>query len=620
MAVLLTVFESDYLYRIQEQNLFLHTSLFLRQCMVASGGLLTWMGAYLTQYLYYPLLGAGLLCLLWAFLMLLLKRAFRITDEWMPMTLVPVACLLTANTCLGYWIYFLKLRGYFFDATIGMLVATGLTWVYRSLPRKAFLPTLFIWLATSVGYVLFGFYGLWGSVLMGLMAWRMERYRVADSLSAVVAVIAVPLVCYHALYHETNIVNVYWTGLPVFSYMQQRLFAYYIPYIVMLGSTGMMAAGYQRMVSAGEPPTAAASDVKASMVSAGEPPTATASDVKAAMKKEQGCTWLVRGVLGLTLAGVVVFWYKDDNFHRELSMWRSVEQQDWTQVLATAAKVKDEPTRSVCMMQNLALARLGRQGEEMFRYPNGKQRPDAPFPVRLVHTVGRQLYLQYGVPNYCYRWCMEDGVEYGWTVEKLKLMVKCSLLNGELEAARQYLLLLRTTDFHRAWAGKYIEYVHNPELIRKDPELQTIMKMQRRDNFLTADQAQMEQFLLEHFCTAEPLTPLLHEQMMIAAMQTKNMPLFWKLFYRYTELHRGQRAPRHYQEAACLFGHLNRIDMSHTSFDPMVVSDYESFAGIVGRYQQQGMTAEQIAPLVRERFCHTYYYDFYFNHYNYIEP
>ena len=52
----------------------------------------------------------------------------------------------------------------------------------------------------------------------------------------------------------------------------------------------------------------------------------------------------------------------------------------------------------------------------------------------------------------------------------------------------------------------------------------------------------------------------------------------------------------------------------------MVVSDYESFAGIVGRYQQQGMTAEQIAPLVRERFCHTYYYDFYFNHYNYIEP
>lgn len=587
-AIALAVFESDYLYRIQENNLFLHTPLFFRQCMVSAGGLLTWMGAYLTQYLYYPVLGAGVLCLLWDFLMFLLQQAFRLPRSWMAMTLVPVACLLVANTDLGYWIYYLKLRGYFFDATIGMIAATVFTALYRVVPRLYCLPSAFILIATSVSYILFGFYGLWAGLLMATMAWRMPRYRVQDCLVAVLTVIAVPLVFYHTLYHETNIVNVYWMGLPVFSHVQQRFFVYYLPYIVMFGSTLIMAACYRP----------------------------ERKDTPLASRWR----WMQMGVLAASFACVVLCWNKDDNFHRELSMQRSVEQQDWQQVLRTAAKAKDEPTRAMCMMQNLALFRLGRQGEDMFRYPQGAKPSAAPFPTRMVHTVGRQLYLQNGVPNYCYRWCMEDGVEYGWTVEKLKLMVKCSLLSGELDAARQYLLLLRATDFQKAWADKYIENVLNPQLIARDLELKTIRRMMRPDNFLTADQSQMEQFLLEHFCTADSADPMLQEQIMIAAMQTKNMPLFWRQFYNYTEQHREARVPRHYQEAACLFGHLGNIDVSHMPFDPLVVSDYEAFAHTVGRCQQQGMKPEQIAPMVRDRFRHTYFYDFYFNQYHYIEP
>lgn len=588
VAIALVLFESDYLYRIQEHNLFLHTPLFFRQCMVTAGGLLMWMGAYLTQYFYYPVLGAGLLCLLWAFLMFLLKQVFHLPDRWMMMTLVPVACLLLSVTDLGYWIYYLKLRGHAFDATLGMIAATGLVWLYRLLPRKYGLPTAFLLIATSVSYLLFGFYGLWAGVLMGVMAWRVQGHRVLDSLVAGLTIVSVPLVCYHALYHETNIVNIYWVGLPVFSHVGQRFFAYYIPYIVMLACTVLMAACYQKE--------------------------------RKAVSPARWQQWAQAGVLSATVVCVVVFWYKDDHFHRELSMCRSIEQQDWEKVLRTSAKVQDEPTRAICMMQNLALFRLGRQGDEMYRYPNGAKQPDAPFPTRMVHTVGRLLYLQYGVPNYCYRWCMEDGVEYGWTVEKLKLMVKCSLLSGELEAARLYLVMLSKTDFHKDWAARYKEYVHNPQLIGKDKELQTIMHLQRQDNFLTADQSQMEKFLLEHFCTAESDDPLLQEQIMIAAMQTKNMSLFWRQFYHYTEHHLEARVPRHYQEAACLFGHLGHINVSHMPFDPMMVRDYEEFAATMGRYQQQGMKPEQIAPLVYNRFCNTYFYDFYFNHYNYIEP
>ena len=101
-AVLLAVFEADLLYTAQDNSLFLHTPLFFEQQMVRSGGLLTWVGCYLTQFFYYPMLGAGLLGLLWAFLLWLIKRTFRLRDA--SPGLVPVACLLMTIITVVSWL------------------------------------------------------------------------------------------------------------------------------------------------------------------------------------------------------------------------------------------------------------------------------------------------------------------------------------------------------------------------------------------------------------------------------------------------------------------------------------------------------------------------------------
>ena len=451
-AVLLVVFESDFLYTAQEQNLFLHTRLFFTQQMVRAGGLLTWAGCYLTQFFYYPMLGAGLLCLLWAFLMWLLQRTFRWAVPWL--TLVPVACLLMTVVTLGYWVFYLKLPGALFVPTLGAIVATSMAWAGRRVQHLALIV-----LAACVGYPLFGFYGLWGTVLMGCFGKKRHLF------AAIAAVIAVPLACYYTIYHETNIVNIYWAALPVFSYADHRFPGYYIPYIILVGIT---------------------IPLRPSPI----PPSTG-----------RGWGWVFLLVL------IPLFWYKDANFHRELSMQRSIERQDWEAVLSEARGLKGEPTRALCLMRNLALFRLGQSGEKTRQYVNGSAHPDAPFPVRLVHTYGKMLYLQYGIPNYCYRWCMEDGVEYGWTVERLKLMTKCSLLNGELVAAQRFINALKKTDFHRKWALKYEEYIHRPNLIGQAPELKPILPLLRTDNFLTSDQSQEEWFLIEHFLSSPGETP-----------------------------------------------------------------------------------------------------------------
>ena len=456
--MLLVVFESDFLYTAQEQNLFLHTPLFFKQQMVRAGGLLTWASCYLTQFFYYPMLGAGLLCLLWAFLVWLLQRTFRWADPWL--TLIPVACLLMTIVTLGYWVFYLKLPGALFVPTIGTIVAVGMA--YGANKANGAYWSIAIPLAACIAYPLFGFYGLWGVLLMSLGG------RPRDRWVGLLSVVVVPIVCYYTIYHETNIVNIYWTALPVFSYADHRFPAYYIPYIILALSLCLFAVKDITPLHTG-----------------------------------RGRGWVCWAFVFILIP---LFWYKDGNFHCELAMQRSIDRQDWEAVLSEARGVKGEPTRALCLMRNLALFRLGQSGEQTRHYPNGSARPDAPFPVRLIHTYGKMLYLQYGIPNYCYRWCMEDGVEYGWTAERLKLMTKCSLLNGELVAAQRFINTLKKTDFHRKWALKYEQYIHRPQLVSQDPELKPILPLLRDDDFLTSDQSQLEHFLIEHILSSPGAT------------------------------------------------------------------------------------------------------------------
>ena len=231
----------------------------------------------------------------------------------------------------------------------------------------------------------------------------------------------------------------------------------------------------------------------------------------------------------------------------------------------------------------------------------------------MAQCGGKLLYYNYGLLNYCYRWCLEDGVEYGWRVDYYKFMLKSSLMNGEYVVAKKYIDILSKTKYYREWAQQYEPMVKNPELVKKDKEFSTIMHLMPPVNELTSDQALVEIFLINHFANHDSDDPAFQEQAMIFALQTKDIGTFWSRFFRYAKNRQaaGKHMPKHIQEAAYLYGHLeNKVDISKMPFDKDVIDSYNNF--MTAAQQYKNLSEQEMKPFMYDRFGGTFYFEYFF--------
>ena len=589
IAGALLIFESDQLWKVQEKNLFLCSMLYLKEQIVVPGGLLTWLGTWFTQFLYYPWQGVLLLCAWWLLLMVIIKRAFQISDRWAILMLIPVAILLVANMGMGYWLYMLKLRGYFFVSTIGTTAVAALLWGFRVVATKGgsnfftLHSSLFTFFACALGYPLMGIYGLAAALIMGIWSWRLSATKtgaIVNSVVAVLSVAAVPLFCYRYVYYQINLANVLWAELPLF-YVTEDYPTYYIPYYLLALFFVVLAVTYR-------------------------------ADRQAAKPMKKLYYLLCQAVVAILLVGSVYhFWMKDENFHHELTMQHRIANLDWMGVLEEAATQQDEPTRAIVMMRNLALSRIGKQGDTMFLYKNGSKAYAAPFGMRLMLVAGPMLYYQYGMLNYCNRLSMEMGVEFGFRTEDYQLLVNCALLEDDKPLARKYINLLKQTLFYSDWAEQAEALLGHPDLIAKDAEREPITHMLHYANYLGGDDGYTERFLMNQLARSIYTDdPIFQEQTLLATLWTKDINQFWYHFSDYVRLHPKGSMPRYFQEAAYLYGKIKeRKDLDKMPFDKGVKDTFERFMTSASNFNNQDVKIcrEGLYPFYGE----TYYYDYY---------
>ncbi|UKK53484.1 DUF6057 family protein [Prevotella sp. E2-28] len=600
VATALLYVESDFLWKVQQYNLFLYSSLFFKQMMTVSGGMLSYLGTFFTQFFYHPWIGVIMLCSWWLLLMWLVKRTFAVSEKWLVVTLIPAALLLVANMDLGYWIYVMKLHGHFFSSTIGTTAGVALLWGFRKLPEKLWLRICYVVLVVAAGYPLMGIYALTAAFLMGVWIWRLSRKvtpNIILSAITLLAIAAIPLIYYRYVYFQTNIHDIYYTALPIFT-ITETLHAYHIPYY-------LLAVCFLGFVVAYNPTShTEQKDVQGKQKAKG-------SKTKEKSKKTI-LNWILQGaILAAITVGVWHFWYKDDNFHHELRMERCIEQADWEGVLEEGKKQDGEPTRAIVMMHNLALSRLGLQCENMYSFPKGSKKTNTSVPVYMYNTAGRLIYYHYGVMNECHRMCMEEGVEYGWSVELLQYMVRNAIFTNEKQVAKKYLNLLRKTQYYGDWADHMESLINNPELLSSDMETGPITHMLNYADIQSQGDSYVEKNLMTMLSETDSKDPYFQEQAVLGAMWTRNTSNFWARFEQYLNLHPNRPVPRIFQEAAYLFGNMEQL--SFTEDLPIDRSVKENFQGFMQMMQQcQGRPNGQQRKYLYQRYGTTYYFEYFF--------
>ncbi len=579
--LLLNLFEHEFLFRVQELSLWLPTKIYFNERMMEPGGMMSYIACFLTQFFYYPWLGSLLYVALLLAVQWLTQKVFSIPKRWTLLSLLPSVLILCCSMEAGYWIFQIKTQGYFYSMLVGFLLTLSAIRLYQV--SKSWWRYLVVVAIAAAGYPLFGFYALLALLTIVAMSLTAKERNIGIALLCIAIGIATPIL-YYSVYEQTRFARMFTAGMPAFQFAMRDLRTW-IPYILLY--LFPLVIPFIRFNSS---------------------PAHT----------QPKSRFVLTQAVGIVVIAFVVqlFWFRDPNFRAEIKMNHHMERLEWRKVLDIAKSQEQTPTRLMVLNRNLALLKLGKAGDEMFHYLDGGEAPKSPFEIRLMQVGGKMLYYHYARMNFCYRWCLEDAVEYGWKVDYIKYMVKASIISGEYPLAQKYINTLKKTIFYKKWAEKYEKMIKNPELIAKDREFAGILPLYQFEDQLDGDNTLVEIYLLNYFAhTYSDLnTPMFDEAALMCALTLKDIQTFWNCFFRYANSHKTNRMPTHYQEAALLYGNLEKnVDISKMPFDKSVKMRFQDFMRFAQKHAVQNVERDPEAKkLFYDRFGDTFWYFYFF--------
>jgi hypothetical protein len=564
------IYRQDLFFRVQELSLFLPGCDFFVEAMGRPGGALWYAGRFLTQFFHYPLVGGLLLAVLlllvrWCTASLLAPVRYRV------LSCLPALLLLLSILRLDYQIFVSKDEELLFSPVLGMLGTLLLLLGWRRTGRRGY-RLLLVVLMVVVGYPLLGFYALFAALVAGgVETFRAggSRWVAAGTLAGMLAWIAAcPWLYFCLAYTRLNVYRIYTAGLPAPADHGNAP-----------GNTLLLAAALALVA---------------------------AYAIRGACRRRESAPARrpLASLLCLLalLVGLCFLANRDANFHALLSIQRAATGGQWERVLEKARQVK-HPDRTISLYRNVALLKQNRLCEEMFTYPPG----DAPMPTypRLVYIAGSDLLFHHGRLSHAYRWAVEHLVQHGLTVDYLRHMIKVALLKGEFALAQKYVNTLGRTCFYSDVADRYQLYIRQPRLINDDPEFRSIRGLLSHPNVLGEESGALEPYLLEYFRDTPPASREMLELAVAATLTLKDKERFRALLPLYRE--NGLKTPRHAQEAALLFAHLDKRGSGEIpGIDDATRGD---FARLLKAMELQRATAgDALVDLLRRSFDRTYWY------------
>ena len=602
-----------FLRKVEDLSLFLFDSEYISDALSTPGGLLGVASSFLTQFLCYPWAGAFIWTVLLLIIYQLTVKAFDIPRVYDSLCLIPSVLLVIADVSLGYGIFIMRSQDYFFAPLLGYLLALVPVFAARRISNAA-IRTAMLAVWSAAGFALAGAYALAGTLAAAITAPRKETSRSnrLAVLAAGIAIVILTPVIMNGLYTSFRMADGWTVGLPDVSEADWTR-AVRTPFQLTLLCLPLLAMS------------------------------------SCLLKERNGLKLLPVAVYALSAAAVYGFWFKDGNFRTELAMSEAVDRFDWQKAIdiyqeqvnshvksdakayaartAKLAGIKDqdersqitekfrshffEPTRTMVLYRDLALFKMNRALDEAFTMRDGGRPQKSRTQISMAYQSGSQLYLQYGLPNLCYRWCLENAVEHGWTNSSIKCMALLSILTGEQEMAYKFLGKLDRTLFHRKWGAQYRQLASDVTQAASARPFNTILPLMCFEDNMTNDLGKCETHLMRHFLQEVPntTTPEFDRASLLWAMRTQSIPDFWSKLSAYLDTNPASKLPRGVQEAALLYTSLEKRGLN-IQYDEKVTDSYNRFTQYVSKHQVHDLK-ESAYPFCQQ-FGKTFYYFYYF--------
>lgn len=549
-AVYIFYVNQDVLYTAHDRSEFLYGDTFFNRLMSQPFGAIQYVGAWLTQFFYYPALGSAMLGALWLLIFIVGKKAFQLQGGSWALMLLPVACLLTSVVDLGYWIYFLTIRGYWFSQSVGLLLMLLLLWAARSTtPRKWH----FIWYLS--GFFLYPVLG-WFALLFVLCLALAEKPSWREVICFLVLVFSASI-WHNLVYSNVKAEDVIMAGFPRFATPSDVSTRLSIPFWIM-GAVIIIIPIIKRFLD----------------------------------------KWFVPALC--VIAGITItfsFMFSDKNYINEMRMTRSAEANEWKEVVAIAEKAQ-RPTISMLMLKNVALMHEGTLLERSFPMGNeafNKYDPDSVH-VSFLEIAAPVTYYNYGMLNEAFRLSFECAVQAGFSPAYLKMLARCAHANGEDNLANRYIQQLHRHPFYKDWQPEKVsDKIH--ELHKAYPD--EITGVESSDGYIVTS--------ISLWYDSD--SKLASEQALFYSMMRRDSKRFWASFRKFIKTHMGEEFPVPVAEAYIMY--MDKAPEKKRVMIPInedLYERYKQFWSSLEQYARLGISRETIAEKMRHSYGDTYWY------------
>lgn len=557
-------YRRELFFRIQELSIFLPDMDFFRENMSVPGGFLKYAGSWLTQFFYYPMLGAAFLGAVLITIQILVRKSFGISGKYFFLSFIPSVLLLVSVAQLDYVIFRQEWNEYLYSQILGFFFTALFIYLASLMVKPA---GRFVFMAAILLlYPLFGFYSLLTVLLLLVAEFKKDkRMGIAMMAGAGVLLVLVPVVYYFCCYDRLSTPRIYTSGLLLKIHYRNSWTAWMpvpLTAIFLLLMAVLNPSGWKFIWN----------------------------------KKSRIINYTA---LGLYCLFVFYASSRDKGFHAVLKMHRTIQEQEWAKTVEISRT--ENTNRVIYLYRNLALWKQGRLCEELFDYY--ADIPPAVSDISMYSLMGEEICYYYGLVNESYRWAMENMVVNGVKAEHLLNMLKAAILNKEVTLAIRYYNILSETLFYKKEARKYREYIFNPEKLDECPELNVAVRFMPAKDELLQRNSSLEFFLLENFMNLEVNSFETLELAMSAVLLLKKKDYFW----RFANMYKANNIPmpRAVQEASLLFlslsGNQNPGDLD---IGKATVQRYNQFVALM---QSSRPGDERTLQKVRDNYGDTFW-------------